>query len=275
MHVSERYGELPYLLLNELATGDSSTLEAYLMDRSGLPGQRMNLELAAAFARCLAEIVQGDDPPVEALERLLDGWAAIPAKDAPVNDPRMVLPACAVLAYGYVGAARPDWWEDEIGKLRRAAADDRWRMREMAATGLQQMLAAEWDRTFAELRQWVSDANPLVVRAAAAAVAEPGLLVDAGRAGEALSLQREAVRWISGVFPDQRRDEDVRVLRQALGYSLSVCTAAAPEAGFALLHQLAELPEADVRWIVRENLRKNRLARWLDQVESVRASMRE
>lgn len=51
----------------------------------------------------------------------------------------------------------------------------------------------------------------------------------------------------------------MRVLRQALGYAVSVVAAAAPDEGIPLLERLATAADADARWIARENLKKARL----------------
>jgi hypothetical protein len=51
------------------------------------------------------------------------------------------------------------------------------------------------------------------------------------------------------------------VLRQGLGYCWSVAVAALPDEGFPRMERLASLDDPDVRWVVRENLKKARLAR--------------
>jgi hypothetical protein len=48
-------------------------------------------------------------------------------------------------------------------------------------------------------------------------------------------------------------------LKQGLGYSLSVIVCAVPEEGFEYMRQLAGTQDADILWIVKENLKKNRL----------------
>jgi hypothetical protein len=58
--------------------------------------------------------------------------------------------------------------------------------------------------------------------------------------------------------PD-RRDPHVRVLRQTLGYCWSVAVAADPGAGVPLFGRLAEVDDADARWIVRENRANKRM----------------
>lgn len=269
--LEDRYPELRPLLDRALATGDASGLETYLAEHSNLPGPRADLTLITVFGDLIAEIVRGDDPPVERLEALLDGWAAMDLAAAPVNHPLEMLPACAALSYGRVGAARPDWWGDEIAKLHRAASDPRWRTREMVAFGLQQMLLADWDRTYAEMRRWLADPDQLVIRAAAAAVGDTIVLLDEERGRAALDVMGEAMRWVEAFPAARRREDDFRTLRKGLGYAVSVAVAAAPEPGFGLLRDLAASADADVRWIVRENLKKNRLAKWPGEVAAVKA----
>ena len=260
--LSEDYrAALRRLLPAALDSNDPAALEAYLTGQSRLPGPRMNLALVTAFAEVVGEVVAQPDPPVARLAPLLDRWAALPLAAAPVNDPREILPAAAVLAYGQVAVTRPDWWGDEITKLHQAADSPRWRTREMVAAALQRMLAADWTRAYGALVGWLTHDDPLVVRAAAAAVAEPPLLTDPHRAEQALMIQSGAVDRLAALEPEERRTEQARVLRLALGYTVSVAVAAAPEPGLAWLDQLAASPDPDVQWIVRENAKKDRLKR--------------
>lgn len=258
-------------LLPRALAGDPGPLEGFLVEHSNLPGPRGNLELAHAFADTVVAAVTDRGLPGAEVAELLDRWAALPVEDVPSNDPREILPFCSALAYGAVGAARPDWWSDESAKLRRAAVDGRWRTREMVATGVQRVLAADWPRGYATVIEWASDPDPLVVRAAAAAVAEPALLREASAAVEAVAVQAAAATILRGVPAERRRDQDVRVLRKALGYTLSVVAVAAPDAGFRLLEELAAQPDPDLAWIVRENLRKKRLQAFPDRLERVEA----
>jgi hypothetical protein len=101
--------------------------------------------------------------------------------------------------------------------------------------------------------------TPLEQRAAAAAACEPRLLGEPRHARRVLrmldritgSLARAEDRW----------SEEFRALRQGLGYCWSVVIAALPEAGKPLLERWAESRDPDVRWVVRENLKKVRLLR--------------
>ncbi len=255
--------ELNDLLEVALRSGQVGPLEDYLTGRSGLPGPRMNLALAGAFADRIGQLVGQPDPPVAALETLLDGWAGLPLEAAPVNDPREMLPAVAVLAYGQVGVVRPDWWEDELGKLGRAASSPRWRTREMVAAALQRLLAHDWPRTITELDGWLLSDDPLVIRAVVASLAEPPLLKKkARRAEESLAIQIRVVERFTALSPECRHCESVRVLRQALGYTLSVSIASSPAKGYPFVARLAASSDPDIQWIVRENLKKKRLAGW-------------
>lgn len=254
------YADLQELILKALADESAkSQLESFLSERSNLPGPRMNTALVGSFARVIGQIVISPDPPVEQLENLLDGWAALSLEAAPVNQPREILPAAAVRSYGQVAVSRPDWWEDEIAKIHRAASNPRWRTREILATALQQMLVADWARTYVALQSWLTEADPLVIRAAAAAIAEPPLLKTPAQGQAALAIQVAAIEWFVALPPERRRTTEAEILRKALGYTLSVAIAAAPASGLALLENLATSSDKDIEWIVRENLKKNRL----------------
>ena len=58
-----------------------------------------------------------------------------------------------------------------------------------------------------------------------------------------------------------RRSDAFKTLRQGLGYCWSVATAALPEIGKPLMERWLDSPDPDIRWIMRENLKKNRLVR--------------
>ena len=58
-----------------------------------------------------------------------------------------------------------------------------------------------------------------------------------------------------------RKAEDFKTLRQALGYCWSVAVVALPTEGKSAMEKWLVNPDADVAWIMRENLKKNRLQR--------------
>jgi hypothetical protein len=262
---AQRDAELVELLDGALRSGDDRALRASLLADSGLPGPRANLRLIDAFADAAGALATSDLVPE--LESLLDGWAALGPDAAPGDAPIVMLPCAAVAAYGAVGAARPEWVDDELDKLRRAAGDDRWRVREIVAQAVQRLLAVEWGRVFPVLVAWAADDDPLVVRAAVAAVAEPPLLDDPERAADAYELQRVAVDRYAGE-PQPRRSGPGRVLRQGLAYTVSVAVAATGD--FALLEELASSNDPDLCWIAAQNAKKARLAGWPDELGRVR-----
>ena len=59
--------------------------------------------------------------------------------------------------------------------------------------------------------------------------------------------------------PKSRTQESFKVLRQGMGYALSVFVAKRPGEGFTLIRKSAAIRDADIAWIVRENLKKKRL----------------
>jgi hypothetical protein len=252
-----------------IAHGDASDLRDHLVAHSRLPGPRMNLALVDDVAEAVAELVAWPDHRGDELAVLLDGWAALSSEDAPGDRPEVMLPCAAVLAYGAVAAVRADWWDHELAKVRRAASDPRWRVREMVAMAAQRMLAADWSRAVASMLAWARDRDPLVVRAAAAAVAEPSLLDVPDHAADALAIQRLAIESLRSTPASVRRSEGVRVLRQGLAYTVSVAVAATGE--FDPLEEMATSGDPDLRWAAKQNLAKARLRPWPEEVARLRA----
>ncbi|WP_348786637.1 hypothetical protein [Leifsonia sp. NPDC080035] len=247
-------------LLSAALHGDRAALETALAADSRLPGPRANLELAHRFADVAAARPAEDR---DALLALLTDWLASPPRfsGAVPEGAAEFLPATAALAAGAIG---------EVPLLDVAAADPRWRVRELAATGMQRVLAADWRAGVPAVRAWLRSGDPLRVRAAVAAVAEPPLLKDPAQAAEACGIVEDAADLLLAVPAEHRRDDDVRVLRQALGYAVSVVAAAHPDAGIPVLERLATSSDADARWIAKQNLSKARISRFADRLAVAR-----
>ncbi|WP_382305535.1 HEAT repeat domain-containing protein [Herbiconiux sp. UC225_62] len=226
--------------LSTLAPGE---WPSYLAARSGLPGPRANLELAqaaadAATATQIAELAASPDE---------------------------FLALCGAIGLGRLVSENSD--ERAEGELRMLADDSRWRVREGVAMALQRVGAANRERLWLLAERWVdvgAQAGPdlLLLRAVAAGVAEPRLVkatADASRAVRILDRITEIVMNVP--VPARRGREDVRVLRQALGYAWSVAAVGAPEEGFDRLERWARSGDPDARWIARSNAGKARLSR--------------
>ena len=130
---------------------------------------------------------------------------------------------------------------------------------------LQRLGDADPERLWELADRWTrSDAHEppdlLLLRAVAAGVAEPRLVRAATDARRALSIMDRITAALLSIPADRRHGrEDVRVLRQTLGYAWSVAAAGAPDHGFAALEHWAALDDAYAHWIVRSNARKARL----------------
>jgi len=219
----------------ELDALDRAAWPAYLTERSGLPGPRGNIELGQAVAD------SGDLATFDALIASDDEY----------------LTFCGVVGLGAVLVAGDSAVEV---RLRKHAADGRWRVREGVAMALQRLGDADLPRLLALVDDWVDDSDPLVQRAAAAAICEPRLLRTPPAAAVAVDVCRRATASLTARPPAVRRDPDVRTLRQGLGYCWSVAVAADPVPGLAAFADLGGADDADVAWIVRENRKKKRLA---------------
>ncbi|NLT53222.1 MAG: HEAT repeat domain-containing protein [Actinomycetales bacterium] len=248
----------------ELRTLDRERWTAFLHEHSGLPGPRGNIELAQALAEeadggYLDELIATDDEylvfcGVVGLGRLLAD-----ATDTVSTDTASADTAPTDTAPADTRSTRAALVE----RLHGHAADARWRVREAVAMAMQRLGDVDLPRLLAVVTAWADDPHPLVQRAALAAVCEPRLLTTTPAAGMAVDLCARVTSTLAARPAAERRDPDVRTLRQGLGYCWSVAVAADPERGLPRFLALADHDDPDVAWIVRENRRKKRLARLL------------
>jgi hypothetical protein len=216
--------------------------DQFLLRESGLPGPRANLELVQAVA---------DEGTLDLFQRYL----TYTPDRASTNSPEVFLTVCGVVGIGRL-LAEGD--VDQLAVLRDCANDSRWRVREAVAMGLQRWGDADMPALLMTMSDWVKG-TLLERRAAVAAVCEPRLLKDHTCAKRALKLLDTITTSI--VREADRKAEDFKTLRQALGYCWSVAVVASPLAGKPAMEKWLVNPDADVAWIMRENLKKSRLLR--------------
>ena len=261
--------------------------EPYLLANSNLPGPRGNLELAQVVAD------MGDEVQFRR-------WAGLGPEAAPENTPECFLAFCGVVGLGAVlarGTGRGETFPGEsaamgslvsdaispvtedvcrnaspLRTLRSLAPDPRWRIREGVAMALQRWGDEDMASLLAAMTDWAVG-NPLEQRAAAAALCELRLLKDAEHAAAVLKILDGIMASLSQLT--DRKTDAFKTLRQGLGYCWSVAVAALPGQGKPLMERWLNSSDPDIRWIMRENLKKNRLvrmdaawvARWLAAAE--------
>jgi hypothetical protein len=239
-----------------LKTGNKDKIAKFLVSNSNLPSPRGNLELATAFA----EVVEAYPP--KDLENLWDlclELTEISADEAPTNNPKEFLTFCGTCAVGAIASVSPAFFEKAVALLRELADDPRWRIREAVAMGIQKLLTKQSKNTLKTLENWITDNEWLAMRAVATGVAEPPLLKDGETARRALDLHKKIFDRI--LSSKERKSDAFKAMRKGLGYTLSVVVCAVPKEGFALMQQLVDLQDADILWIIKQNLKKNRLTK--------------
>lgn len=229
-------------------------VDALLAAESRLPGPRGNIELALAYCE-EADLAHAPKLVAEHTPEV-----------APVNTPGEFLAFCGVVALGRL-AVEGD--TKAMSDLRAAASDPRWRVREAVATAMQRLGEDDPVRLVATCSTWARG-NRFEQRAAVASLCEPRLLDDASVAVAALEALDGTTASL--VRAGDRGSDGHSALRKALGYGWSVAAVADwTRVRPALERWLAE-PDRDVRWVMRENLRKARLRRldpaWLGAAQA-------
>jgi hypothetical protein len=216
--------------------------EPYLLQESGLPGPRGNLELAQVVAD-------------ESERGLFEHFLIYTPELAPTNDPHEFLAFCGVVGLGRLLAEGDD---STLERLRPFASDPRWRLREGVAMALQRLGKQNMPRLLRAMQTW-SNGNWLEKRAAAAALAEPVLLHNEKEALEALEILDRITASMEN--SGETKNEQFKVLQQGLGYCWSVVVAAAPQQGKRLMEKWLACPDRTIQRIMQENLKKKRLER--------------
>jgi len=246
-------------LVERAIAGHPRPLEFYLREHSGLPGPRANLELANDVSYLLAAAANKHPDTVHSL---VNYFATGDRKQVLGNTPAEFIMLCGVIAAGTCAAVQAEWREKTIEMLSHYACSPYGRIREGVATAYQHLLSVDQQLVIASLKQLATEGNYLQQRAAVAAIAESHLLFDPAIVSDAVLLQRVVLENSRRVPAAERKIEDFKILRRALGYTLSIITAAAPEQGFALMRECASWNDDDITWILRENLKKKRLAKF-------------
>ena len=216
--------------------------EPFLLRESGLPGPRGNLELAHAVAE------EGD-------AELFEHLRSFDPEQAPTNSPYEFLAFCGVLG---LGKLLVQGRMAALEELRVYASDPRWRVREAVAQALQTFGETDMDALLREMEAW-SRGSLLEQRAAAAALCEPRLLVEPTQVERVLRILDQITSSLLEI--EGRKSAEFQALRKGLAYCWSVAVAAHPEAGKPLIEKWLASDDKDVRWIMKENLKKNRLSK--------------
>jgi hypothetical protein len=246
-------------------TGNRRPLVYYLRDQSRLPGARANLELVNSLSNLLAAIVP--EQPEQAW--MLVHYLVQDEKSVERNTPDEFVILCGVVAFGSCASVRTEWLTEVFEMMKHFACSKSWRVREGAAMALQRLLPVIPQETIEYLTELATQGNCFQQRASIAAIAEPSLLHDQALIDASVMIQRLVLERLHELSTIDRKHEDFRALRQSLGYTLSVVTAATPEKGFALMRDCARWNDTDINWILRENLKKKRLAKFVEHTEKV------
>jgi hypothetical protein len=241
-----------YLYKNEFLNAQNQI--QYLLDHSNLPGPRGNLELLFAAQEV------GD-------ELFFQNCLKYEESIAPTNTPGEFVATCGAAGLGkLIVQGKVEYFE----QLKNLAADNRWRVREGVSFALQYLGKQNMDLLLTEIKKWMNE-NLFVQRAIVAGSCEPVMLKNKNHAGQVLDCLAKIMKNIQKIV--NREDESFRVLKKSLGYGLSVAMVSYPEKGKRIFAEFTKLKDKDIQWILKENLKKNRLIKmdtiWVDAMYKV------
>ncbi|GHV14584.1 hypothetical protein AGMMS49938_10980 [Fibrobacterales bacterium] len=216
---------------------------SYLERESKLPGAAANTGLLKQFAK------EGEPSQVAIC---LAEWD----KAADANSPVTFTVMCGVAASG------------DVAVFRKAANSGNWRIREAAVLGLQTLGLKNRSALYEIFSEW-ENANLFEKRCIAATLCEPALIDSPETAEKLLGVLNEYLEFVE--LTKNVKNEDYKAFKKALGYCVSVVVAALPEKGKEFFEDWIKSPSLEVRWILSENLKHDRL--WKMDSEWVEAQI--
>ena len=250
------YQEVQEILNRFLETLNDQEFNRYLLSNSNLPSPRVNLELAYAIFDVLAIFKKNDDK--KELWSLFLNLSKVNPKKGPTHSPKEFLAFCGIIGIGSLSLNNHYLIPNGLKVIKNASLDVRWRIREAVAHVLNSLIEKHPRRMVDSLFAWIKEENWLLTRAVIAGISHPKLLDNNEfLATSALEFHIEIIKQILG--ERDRRSHDFKVIRKAMAYTFSVAIAAKPEKGFESIQSLILVNDPDVNWIIRQNLKKNRL----------------
>lgn len=209
-----------------------------LLEHSHLPGPRGNLELLYEFSR---------DARKDEIETCLS-YISPDVR----NSPEEFVGMCGILSYSI-------HHQKEIQKvlsfLKEYTGHDSWRIREAVAMSIQEISEKNLEKVLTGLDDFIHG-HDFEKRAVVAGLCEPKLLTDQKTNLQILDI---LYRISQTIDHDDKLDEGATSLRKALGYGWSVVICAIPDEGKQLFEKMFDWSGKHIQWILKENLKKNRL----------------
>jgi hypothetical protein len=214
--------------------------DEYLKKESGLPGPRANLELLAAVVDLGGE-------------HIFTKYLNYDLKRPDTNSKEVFLSLVGVMGLGKLVTLGK---KEYLDTLKKYASDTRWRIREAVAMALQRIGDHDINLLIGKMKKWAIG-NLYEKRAAIAGLCEPRLLKEVFVVNEVLDILNQVTEAIKEV--KDRKSEEFRVFKKALSYCWSVAVVANSEEGKVGMSKWFRSQDKDIKSVMKENLKKNRL----------------
>lgn len=261
-------GEALVAGFKEAMAGRPERLYVQLGIQSGLPGVRMNDNLAHAFAvECVAA--------GKAADRLAFEMASMSPEAAPGASPREFLPVCGTLALG--ARAAHDKKDAKLEKrvlaiLHEASEDVRFRVREIVPVALAKIGAVKGDALVHELASWTN--GFFHAAAALLAMAQPDFLAVIDDREAALERLDEAYALAKNAARSTSRYPGRKALIDALAVAPGALAGRFGVPVFDHMVRWANSEDPELRGSIEAVLRSQKLvARHAPEVLRVRAAL--
>lgn len=216
-----------------------------LLINSKLPGKRANLELMWQFAKSTTKVETN---------------LCLQYKDYDLNNtPEEFVMMCGIIGLCTINKTKP---KIALNQIEEYANSSSWRVREAVAMGIQELIQIKTDEVLHILDDW-SLKNDKYKRCLIAGLCEPKNLKNKNILDSAFNYLNKFTEEFSSY--SNKLTEDQKILRKALAYAWSVAIVEDVEQGKSLFAKFVDYNNKNILWIVKNNLKKNRLKK-MDEV---------
>jgi|GEM_PF-1640777 len=242
-------------ILSNIYNNGFDKIKDYLINNSNLPGPAVNLSLSYAFADLIKDIEYS-----QGMYNIITDWL-VNYDEVDVNEPKIIIPVSVIQALGEIfNKISINQIKNEIiDRFKYYSNDKRWRIREAVCFALQRIGENDFNAINKIFLRWINNASLLEQRAIIVSLAHYPILNK--KDNILFSLEISEVILNNILKYEDKKNEDFRIIKKALSFTLSVYVSKLPDDGFKLLEKWAKVDDKDIKDIIKSNLKKSRLSK--------------
>ncbi len=225
-------------------------LKNYIIDNPELQGKYSKFNLANAFVD-MVEKRYKEEPYY--IYKMCLRFSKTKNIYAPIGSNEEYIPFCGTWGLGIIGKIDSDKRNECINIIKQRSFDKRWRVRDAAAKGIQEIMLADKPGMIKKINNWLKEKNLELTLFSAECLASPELLKDKNFGDEAINILRKIIPFIHDISNDDSTIQG-RMIIKRLSYAIGIVVSGYPVKGFIFLNELANTKDTLIIKTARQSI---------------------